>query len=137
MPSTTVRWVTGQQFVGMDENKHAVVLSGENDPNGMRPSQMLLIALSACTAVDVVEILTKKRQPPSHLEIVTTGEHDPEPPWAYRKINVMFRIGGKGLTEKAVQSAIQLSEEKYCSVSATVRGVAEITTEFEILSGEE
>ena len=136
MPSTTVRWVTGQQFVGMDENKHAVVLSGDNDPKGMRPSQMLLIALSACTAVDVVEILTKKRQPPNHLEIVTTGVHDPEPPWAYRKIDMMFRIGGKGLTEKAVHSAIQLSEEKYCSVSATVRGVAEIKTAFEIIPEE-
>jgi len=137
MPRTTLRWVTGQQFVGMDENNHAVVLSGENDPNGMRPSQMLLIALSACTAVDVVDILTKKRQPPSSLEIVTTGEHDPEPPWAYRNIKLTFRIGGKGLTEKAVQKAIQLSEQKYCSVAATVRGVAEITTEYEILPEKE
>lgn len=137
MPSTTVRWVTGQQFVGMDENKHAVVLSGEKDPNGMRPSQMLLIALSACTAVDVVEILTKKRMAPSRLEIVTSGEHDSEPPWAYRKIKLTFRIAGKGLTPKAVQQAIRLSEEKYCSVSATVRGVADITTEFEILPEEE
>jgi putative redox protein len=133
MPSTTLRWVKGQQFVGMDENGHAVVLSGENDPNGMRPSQMLLIALSACTAVDVVEILTKKRQPPNSLEIVTTGEHDPEPPWAYRRIKLTFRIGGKGLTDSAVRKAIQLSEEKYCSVAATVRGVADIKTDYEIL----
>ena len=73
MPSTTVRWITGQQFVGMDDNKHAVVLSGEKVPNGMRPSQMLMVALSACTAVDVVDILTKKRTPPSRLEIVATG----------------------------------------------------------------
>ena len=133
MPSTTLRWVTGQQFVGMDENRHAVVLSGESEPNGMRPSQMLLIALSACTAVDVVEILTKKRKPPSRLEIITSGEHDPEPPWAYRKIRLTFRIGGKGLTDNAVRKAIQLSEEKYRSVAATVRGVAEITTDYEIL----
>jgi len=59
MPTATVRWVTGQQFVGMDSNRHAVVLSGEKEPNGLRPSQMLLIALSSCTAVDVVDILTK------------------------------------------------------------------------------
>ena len=56
MPTTTVRWVTGQQFVGMDSNRHAVVLSGEKEPNGLRPSQMLLVALSSCTAVDVVDI---------------------------------------------------------------------------------
>jgi putative redox protein len=133
MAITTVRWVTGQQFVGMDENRHAVVLSGEKTPNGMRPSQMLLIALSSCTAVDVIEILTKKRMPPEMLEIIAEGEHDPEPPWAYRKIHLTYRIGGKGLTPKAVEQAIDLSERKYCSVAATVRGVAEITTEFEIL----
>lgn len=137
MPTTTVRWVTGQQFVGMDSNHHAVVLSGEKEPNGLRPSQMLLIALSSCTAVDVVDILTKKRKPLSRLEIIATGEQDDDPPWAYRKIHLTYRLGGKGLTQKAVQQAIRLSEEKYCSVAATVRGVAEITTEYEILSEEE
>jgi putative redox protein len=133
MSTTTVRWVTGQQFVGMDANNHAVVLSGEAEPNGLRPSQMLLIALASCTAVDVVEILTKKRKPLSFLEIQATGENDPDPPWTFRKIHVKYRLAGKNLTEKAVEQAIQLSEEKYCSVAATVRGVAEITTEYEIL----
>lgn len=134
MPTTTVRWVTGQQFVGMDSNNHAIVLSGEGEPNGVRPSQMLLIALAACTAVDVVEILAKKRKPLSFLEIVTTGENAPDPPWAFRKIHVMYRLAGKDLTRKAVEQAIQLSEEKYCSVAATVRGVAEITTAYEIIA---
>ena len=137
MATTTVRWVTGQQFVGMDSNNHAVVLSGESDPNGLRPSQMLLIALASCTAVDVVEILTKKRKPLNFLEIITTGENDPDPPWTFRKIHVKYRLGGKNLTAKAVEQAIQLSEEKYCSVAATVRGVAEITTEYEILSDQQ
>ena len=68
---------------------------------------------------------------------VDTGEQDDDPPWAYRKIHLKYRLGGKDLTEKAVEQAIQLSEEKYCSVAATVRGVAEITTEYEILSEEE
>ena len=133
MPTTTVRWVTGKQFVGMDANNHAVVLSGEDQANGVRPSQMLLIALASCTAVDVVEILAKKRKPLSFLEIIVDGEHDQEQPWPYRKIHVKYRVGGKNLTEKAVKQAIELSEEKYCSVSATVRGVAKITTDYEIL----
>jgi putative redox protein len=137
MATTTVRWVTGQQFVGMDSNNHSVVLSGESDPNGLRPSQMLLIALASCTAVDVVEILAKKRKPLNFLEIITTGENDPDPPWTFRKIHVKYRLGGKNLTAKAVEQAIQLSEEKYCSVAATVRGVAEITTEYEILSDQQ
>ncbi len=133
MPTTTVRWVTGKQFVGMDSNNHAVVLSGENQANGVRPSQMLLIALASCTAVDVVEILAKKRKPLSFFEIIADGEHDQEQPWPYRKIHVTYRVGGKNLTEKAVKQAIELSEEKYCSVSATVRGVAKITTDYEIV----
>jgi putative redox protein len=133
MPTTTVRWITGQQFVGMDSNNHAVVLSGERQPNGLRPSQLLLIALASCTAVDVVEILAKKRKPVSFLEIIADGEHDKEPPWPYRKIHIKYRVGGKDLTEKAIQQAIDLSEKKYCSVSATVRGVAKIKTEYEIV----
>ncbi len=132
MARTTVRWVTGKQFVGIDSTKHSVVLSTGDEGVGVKPSEMLLIALSACTAVDVVDILVKKRTPLSSLEIIATGEQDPNPPWAYRKIHLKYIISGHDLTEKAVEQAIQLSEEKYCSVAATVRGVAEITTEYEI-----
>ena len=100
---------------------------------GVKPSEMLLVALSSCTAVDVVGIMEKKREPLSFLEIITTGERDSEPPWPYRKINLHYRVKGKTLTESSVEQAIRLSQEKYCSVAATVRGVAEITTSFEIL----
>lgn len=134
MPTTSVRWVTGKQFVGSDSNHHSVVLSGEDPANGVRPSEMLLIALSACTAYDVVDILEKKRKPVTHLEVIADGQRAEKAPWAYRRIHLTYRLGGKDLTEKAVAQAISLSEEKYCSVAATVRGVAEIVTSFEILS---
>ena len=65
--------------------------------------------------------------------VTTTGEHDPDPPWPYRRIHLKYRLGGEGLTPKAVEQAITLSLEKYCSVAATVRGVAQITTEYEII----
>jgi putative redox protein len=113
-----------------------VVLSGQADGIGVKPSEMLLIALASCSAVDVVEILEKKRMPLSMLEVVTTGERDPEPPWPYRKIHVKYSLSGRGLTPKAVEQAINLSQEKYCSVAATVRGIAQITTEYEIVSSE-
>ena len=61
------------------------------------------------------------------------GEQDNDPPWTFRKIHLHYRVGGKSLTAKAVEQAIQLSEEKYCSVAATLRGVATITTSFELL----
>lgn len=137
MPTTTVRWVTGKQFVGIDSTKHSVVLSTGDEGVGVKPSEMLLVSLAACTAVDVVDILAKKRTPLASLEIITTGEQDTTPPWPYRKIHVHYRISGAGLTDKNVQQAIQLSEEKYCSVAATVRGVAEITTSYEILPSAE
>jgi putative redox protein len=110
-----------------------VVLSGQADGIGVKPSEMLLVALAGCSAVDVVEILEKKRLKLEKFEVVITGERDPDPPWPYRKIHVAYRLAGDGLTDKAVTQAITLSLEKYCSVAATVRGVAQITTAYEIL----
>ncbi len=133
MANATVRWIGGKQFVGTDSTNHSVVLSTPDEGVGMKPSDLLLVALASCTAVDVVEILTKKRTPPASLEIRVSGEQDANPPWTFRKIHVQYLLRGVGLTEKAVRQAIDLSEEKYCSVAATVRGVAEISTSFEIL----
>jgi putative redox protein len=133
MPTTKVTWVKDKTFVGSDSRNHSVVMSGDGPPRGMSPSELLLVGLAGCTAYDVVEILEKKRKPLSFLEIVTIGEREDDPPWPYRTIHLKYRLAGKGLTEKAVADAIRLSEEKYCSVAATVRGVAKITTEFEIL----
>lgn len=135
MPTTSVRWVTGKQFVGTDSNHHSVVLSGDETASGVRPSEMLLVALSACSAYDVVEIMEKKRKPLSSLEVIADGRRDENAPWPYRAIHLTYRLSGKDLTEKAVAQAISLSEQKYCSVAATVRGVAKITTSFEILQG--
>ena len=100
----------------------------------MKPSELILSALSACSSVHVVDILKKKRTPLSSLEVRTTAEQDQDPPWAFRKIHMHFILKGLGLNEKNVAQAIELSHEKYCSVAATLRGVAEITTSFEILS---
>ena len=134
MAETTVRWITGKQFVAIDSTHHSVVLSTLEENVGMKPSDMLLVALATCTAVDVVEILSKKRTPLSALEIITTAEQDPNPPWAFRKIHLKYIVSGAGLAEKSVEQAIFLSESKYCSVAATIRGVAEITTSFEIIA---
>lgn len=130
---TTVRWINDRHFVGVDSDNHSVVLSGQKEAIGVKPSQMLLIALASCSSVDVVEIMEKKRKPLTMLEVSAIGQQDPDPPWPYRKIHLKYRLSGDGLTEKAVSQAIRLSQDKYCSVAATVRGVAEITTEFEIV----
>jgi putative redox protein len=134
----TVRWVDRRQFVGTDSTKHSVVMSSQDEENatGMSPSQLLLVALGGCTAYDVVNILEKKRQPITGLEVKVTGEQEKDPPWTYRKIHIDYVVRGNGLSEKAVLDAIELSEQRYCSVAATLRGAAEITYSYTILDGE-
>ncbi len=131
--SSTITWYGGKRFVGTDSTQHSVVLSPKDVNVGMRPSELLLVALGSCTAVDVVEILQKKRIDLQKLEIEVTSQQDEDPPWTFRKFHIHYRVGGSGLTEAAVKQAIDLSEEKYCSVASTLRGTAEITTSFEIL----
>ena len=133
--NTVLRWLPeGKRFVSTDSTGHSVVLSTTDEGIGMKPSELMLVALASCTAVDVVEILNKKRLELTSLEISAEAEQEKEPPWTFRKIHLTYRLKGEGLTEKDVRQAIDLSEEKYCSVAATLRGVAEITTSFEIMT---
>jgi putative redox protein len=134
MGTTTVKWIDGRKFIGIDSTNHAMVLSTADEGVGVKPSDLLLIAVAACSAVDVVGILEKKCMPLTLLEISSSGEQDPTPPWTFRKIHLHYRLSGKGLTERAVAQAIKLAEEKYCSVAATVRATAPITTDFEIIA---
>ena len=132
--NTTLRWIPGgYRFVSTDSTGHSVVMSKTNENTGMKPSELILSALAGCSSVDVVGILEKKHTPLSHLEVNVTAEQDADPPWTFRKIHMKFILKGEGLTEKNVAQAIELSEQKYCSVAATLRGVAEITTSYEIL----
>ena len=133
MAQATVRWIEGKRFIGIDSTNHSVVLSTPSDGVGMKPSELLLVSLAGCTAVDVVDILQKKRIPLTKLEIQTSAEQDPEPPWTFRKIHLKYILQGDGLTEKDAEQAIRLSEEKYCSVAATLSGKAEITWDYQIL----
>ena len=133
MAETTVRWIGGQQFIGIDSTKHSVVLSSTKDGVGMKPSELMIVALGACSSVDVVGILEKKRTPLTSLEVQASFVQDEDPPWTFRKIHLHYILKGKDLKDKDITQAIELSEEKYCSVSATLRGVAEITWDYEIL----
>lgn len=135
MAEARVKWVEKLQFVGTDSSKHSVVISSQDEENGtgMKPSELVLVALGGCTAYDVVDILHKKRQKLTGLEVHVTGEQEPDPPWTYRKIHVTYILRGKGLKEKAVRDAIELSETKYCSVGATLSAAAEITHNYTIV----
>ena len=91
---------------------------------------MWLIALCGCTASDVVGILSKKREPFTHLEVRAEAERAPGHPAVYTQIQLVYRVGGK-VTPKAMEDAVRLSKEKYCSVSAMLEKTAKITVEIE------
>ncbi len=132
MGTVRVKWLEKLQFVGIDSTRHSVVMSSPDEENGvgMKPSELLLVALGGCTAYDVVNILTKKRVRLSGLEVELSGEQEAEPPWTFRRIHMTYRLRGRGLTDKAVREAIELSKTKYCSVGATLAHAAEITYDF-------
>ncbi len=134
MAQAQLTWVESEQFVGIDESNHSVVLStqGEGNGVGMKPSDLLLIALAGCTAVDVVRIIAKGRQTLMGMKIDVRADQAPDPPWAYRSIHLHYRLMG-ALSADVVERAIELSEKKYCAVSASLRPRVEITTSYEIL----
>lgn len=133
MQTATVKWVGEQQFLSTMPSGHAVPFDADRQHNSAPgPMEMLLGALGACTAVDVVIILGKKRQKLESLEVFVSGERAAEPPMVWIKLEVLYRLRG-ALDEKAVRDAIELSETKYCSVAATLRKTAPISFRYEIL----
>ena len=136
MSTVKAKWINGELFVGVDSYGHPIVTGSwpEQDPEwaAVKPSDLLLLGIIACSGYDVVTILQKQREELTDLEISCTGEQMDEPPYAFTKIHIDYRLIGRGLDESKIQRAIQLSEEKYCSVVATVRGVAEITSSYTI-----
>src|SRR5215468_6130436 len=131
--SARVQWIGKQQFVAVGPSGHAVAMDSDRDSNtAPGPMEFLLLALGACTATDIVIILEKKRQKLQSLEVICSGERAANPPRVWTKLNILFRLRGH-LDEAGVKQAIQLSEEKYCSVSATLKKSAELTWDFEIL----
>jgi putative redox protein len=133
MQTASVKWVGEQKFVAISPSGHAIALDSDRDSNkAPGPMELLLMALGACTATDIVIVLEKKRQKLESLEVICSGERAAEPPAVWTKLDILFRLRGT-LDDKAVQHAIQLSEEKYCSVSATLKKTATLTWKYEIL----
>jgi putative redox protein len=132
--TATVKWIAGEEFIAKLPSGHSVAFDADRKHNAAPgPMEMLLGALGACTSVDVVMILAKKRQRLASLEVVITGERASEPPAVWTKIEMVYRLAGD-LEDKAVRDAIELSQSKYCSVAAMLRKTAEITYRFEIVS---
>lgn len=132
-----IKWVENVCFVGESETGHAVVLDGAPDAGGrnlgMRPMEMLLIGMGACTSFDVVTILKKSRQPVTDCVAEIDASRADEIPKVFTRIHVHFVVTGKGLNPTQVERAVKLSAEKYCSASIMLGKVAEISHDFEIV----
>ena len=134
----SIKWIDGVSFVGESETGHAVVLDGAPENGGrnigMRPMEMLLIGMGACTSFDVVTILKKARQPIMNCVAQIEAERADEIPKVFTKIHVHFVVTGAGLNALQVERAVKLSAEKYCSASIMLGKVCEISHDFEIVA---
>ena len=130
----TVQYAGDDFFIGTTPSGHAQAIDGKGDrKSAPSPLEMLLVSVAACTAVDVVSILEKKRQIVTDYKVEITGTRRDEYPRAFTAFHIHHIVYGRSVSEKAVADAISLSDEKYCSVAATVRPTAKITTDFEII----
>jgi putative redox protein len=130
MADIDVKWTGGQQFLATDEAGHTVVTDSQGQ--GIKPPKLLLVSLVGCTGIDVVRILEKKRQEFTGIEVRANMHNEPEPPWFIEKIEIEWTVRGRNLKEKSVRDAIRLSEEKYCSVAASLS--SELVTTLRIIN---
>lgn len=138
MINAEIRWAGDKRFVAVGKTSgHAIVLDspeksgGEN--LGIRPTEALLIGIAGCTAVDMVNILTKMRVELTHCEITIEGIQKEDYPKYFTNGKIVYTLSGNSLTEEKARKAVDLSMDKYCAVSQTVKGRMEIETEIRII----
>jgi putative redox protein len=133
---STVKWIDGNQFVGIPTSGHGVVIDADRTRNsGIGPMELLLVGLGGCTGTDVINILRKKRENVTGLEIKIRGERASTAPTVYTEIHVHYVVYGGEIKVKSVQDAIHLSETKYCGVAAMLGKTARMTFDYEIRQG--
>lgn len=136
MMQVEVHWQGGAAFAGDSGSGHRLVIDGPPEGGGtnqgMRPMELLLLGMAACTAYDVVSILRKSRQEPSTCRVTVEADRAERPPQVFTEIRVRFTLSGASLKPQVVERAIKLSSEKYCSASIMLGKTARITHEFHI-----
>ena len=132
----SVTWIEDRRFAGSASSGHAIVVDASAEKQGSSPMELLLIGMAGCTAYDVLSILEKKRQRVTGLQVSARAERAEEPPRVYTKIEIEYLLRGTDIKSKAVEDAIRLSKEKYCSASIMLGKTAQITTSFHIEEGD-
>jgi putative redox protein len=134
-----VTWINGRAFLGEAGSGHAVVMDGAPEAGGrnigVRPMEMMLLGLGGCTAFDVVMILEKGREKITGVEIELEAERASEDPKVFTKVKLIYSFKGKDLKQAAIERAVKLSAEKYCSASKMFEKTATLEHEIRILEG--
>ncbi len=131
MIHASASWTDDDRFLAIASSGHAMVVDAGEKKSAPGTMELVLVALCSCTAVDVVTILRKKREPFTRIEVSAEGERAPEPPRVYTAIKLRYRVSGE-VSRKAVEDAVRLSKEKYCSVSAMLQKTARVEAEIEL-----
>lgn len=135
-----ITWINGRAFLGESGSGHAVVMDGAPEAGGrnigVRPMEMLLLGLGGCTAFDVVMILEKSREKITGVEVELDGARASEDPKVFTDVKLIYTFKGKGLKPAAVERAVKLSAEKYCSASIMFGKTAKIDHEWRIVEAE-
>ncbi|MBU3020077.1 OsmC family protein [Paraglaciecola agarilytica] len=126
----TVNWQSGMKFVGETDSGKCIEMDGEGSQAS--PMEAVLLAVGACSSIDVVEIVKKSRQAITGCECQLDAQRADEAPRVFTEIHAHYVVSGENLSEKHVQRAVQLSAEKYCSVMLMLEGKVKITTSFTI-----
>ena len=132
MFTAKAKWTEKFQFEATSSSGHAILIDGDNQI-ASSPMELVLAALCGCTGYDVVSILQKKREQITKYRVEVRGERREDHPRSYKRMEVRHIVTGKGVSPKAVAQAIELSEQKYCSVAATLRPTAEVISSYEII----
>lgn len=128
-----VVWIDNFQFMGVSPSGHGIILDTPDKTSyGPSPMELVLIALAGCTGMDVISILEKMKKKVEKFEVSCEGERAEEHPRVYKKIKVHYYVEGKDIDDASVKRAIELSKEKYCSVSIMLSKAVEISFTYEI-----
>jgi putative redox protein len=133
-PKAVVHLIGDDLFNCRTPSGHDLKIDTDRERNSApSPMELLLVALGSCTGVDVVSILRKKREQVSDYRVEVRGQRRDDYPRSYKRMEVHHIVTGRKISERSVAQAIELSEQKYCSVAATLRPTAEIVSTFEII----
>ena len=130
--TASAKWTDGLHFEGAVGSGNTLAMDGEAGPNGFSPMELLVVGLAGCTGMDVIDILRKKRQAVTEFEVNVRGDRHEEHPKCYSEMFVEYVVRGHHIDPKAVERSIELSQTKYCSVSATLAKGVKITTSYRI-----